>query len=342
MIWPFKRQTETRRDADYTDSVVSLIQSTATGVQSGDISKVAAFQTAANLYASCFASATVEGERSDALTPAIMACIAREMATKGDCVFVIRVTNGKIRLWTCATWDVRGMTPDPTEWQYRCDLHGPDGSRVSTIPAAGIVHCRYSIDPSRPWQGVGPIARASATGKLAAGVEQTLQQETTGASGYFLPIPDDADDVKAAIRTAMQSSKGRTTPLPTTAGGMGDRMGAPKKDYESTRYGFNPPAHLKDFRLCPDVLAAMGVPPGLATADGDGTGQRESYRRFVIASIEPMARIIETELSDKLETRITLSFGALAAADIASRTRSLKQLVEAGLTPEEARGIVRI
>ena len=68
-----------------------------------------------------------------------------------------------------------------------------------------------------------------------------------------------------------------------------------------------------------------------------GQAQREGWRRFAHGSVVPVARIVARELADKLDAPgLTLSFDALYASDVVGRTRSYKQLVEAGMNAGEA------
>ena len=73
--------------------------------------------------------------------------------------------------------------------------------------------------------------------------------------------------------------------------------------------------------------------------DTDGTGQRESFRRFLHSTIQPLARIVESELSTKLESSITLSFDRLFAGDLSGRARAFQSLVGGGMDPGKAAGL---
>ena len=84
------------------------------------------------------------------------------------------------------------------------------------------------------------------------------------------------------------------------------------------------------------VLAACGVPPALASAQSEGTSQRESWRRFGI-TMQSVARCVAEELSYKLNSPgLRLSFDRLFASDLAGRARAVSSLVKAGMSLEEA------
>ena len=55
------------------------------------------------------------------------------------------------------------------------------------------------------------------------------------------------------------------------------------------------------------VLAACGTPPSLFV-DSDGTSQREALRRWHLGTVLPLARLVEHELTEKLETDVWLKF----------------------------------
>ena len=77
------------------------------------------------------------------------------------------------------------------------------------------------------------------------------------------------------------------------------------------------------------VLAACGTPPSLFT-DADGTSQRESLRRWHLNLVLPMARLVEHELTLKLETPVELKFDSYAL-DMVSRATVVAKLAQAGV-----------
>ena len=87
------------------------------------------------------------------------------------------------------------------------------------------------------------------------------------------------------------------------------------------------------------MCAACGIPPGLFSVQSDGTAQREGYRRLLHSTVVPMARIVQAELTAKLEVDVSLSFDALFAADLSGRARAFQSLVLAGMDPGKAAGL---
>ena len=74
----------------------------------------------------------------------------------------------------------------------------------------------------------------------------------------------------------------------------------------------------------------MRLPPSMLV-DGEGTRQRESYRRFLHATIVPLARVLQDELSAKLDGEVALSFGRLFTGDLSGRARAFQSLVNGGM-----------
>ena len=84
------------------------------------------------------------------------------------------------------------------------------------------------------------------------------------------------------------------------------------------------------------MLAAAGVPPSLFVDDADGTAQREGLRRYHMGVVVPMARLLETELTEKMGASVSLKFDRYPM-DMVSRSQVFAKLVAAeGVSPELA------
>lgn len=345
MRWPWSTQTEKR--ASYSDAVVSAILSQSAGSSVGDPGAIAALETSAGLYSRAFASAQVnpsDNVRTRAITASVLASIARSLIRNGESLHLLDVTSAGLRLSPCGSWDIQGGD-DPASWYVRADLFGPSGSRTIFSPHSAFVHCRYSVDPSRPYRGIGPLQWASDTGILAANLEKRLGEEAGGSVAHLLPIPadggdDSANDPLAELKADIKAGKGSTLLVETTQAGWGEgKSAAPRADWKSSRIGADPPVTLPSLRsdAALSVLGACGVPPSLAsTVSSDGTAQRESWRRFLHGSIAPLAEIVSQELSDKLDMDVHLSFDKLMASDLSGRARSFASMTKAGMAIERA------
>ena len=340
----------------YTDAVVSALLQAAAGSVSADPSTLGALEVCAGAWSRAFASAHVEPQTavSVAVTPGALATIGRNLIRRGQSMHLIDVSDGgDVELVDVGQWDTRGGVSHST-WHVRADLHGPDVTLTRTVPYAGVVHCRYAYDQARPWIGVGPLSWALQTGRLAAALERALADEASSPVGHVLPVPagqreptdEDADaaenpDPLAGMKADIGKLRGTVALVETMAEGFGDRGGRPDSDWKPRRLGANPPATLDAIRTgaALSVYGACGVPPSLFMLPADGTGQRESWRRFLHGSVSPVAKLVEAELREKLEIPdLTLVFDELYAADVQGRARAWRSLVgkDAKMEPEQA------
>ena len=345
MRWPWQR-AEVRESQPFTDAVVSAIAEEAGGATIGNPSALGALETAAGLYARAFAAATVEPAHP-AITPSVLALIARDLIRRGESLFAIEVEAGAPVLIPAGSWDVRGPWRE-VDWWYRLDLFGPSGNVTKFVPADAVAHFRYAFDPARPWLGLSPLQWARDTGVLAANLERRLGEEAGGSTARLLPVPadggdgDEDTDPLAKLKGDISNAKGRALVVETTSAGWGDgKSAAPLADWKQQRVGPDPPEALGALRTAAGlaVLNACGVPVSLAT-DADGTSQRESWRRFVMGSVEPVARMVAAELARKLDVPgLRFGFESLWAHDLAGRAASFKAMVVAGMDVERAAGL---
>ena len=338
-----------RRDAGaYSDVLVSRLIEQATGKTIADIKASGAVELAAGVVGRAFASARVETPRQsvrDALNPATLAHIGRMLIRSGECVFAINVADGELALLPASSWDIQGGVL-PASWQYRLSIGAPDGTAETTLPYAGIVHPRYAYAPERAWVGLSPIDIAAQAGKLDAEINKALADESSMPTGAILPMPvspddDDDDDTPnptAEIEQTLGKLGGRImTAESMTLSGDGGYLDAPKEDWGIKRVGANFPMPLVTLRRDADelVLGLCGVPIEFLKG-ADGSALREAYRRMLFGTIQPLGAIVAQELSEKLETPITLAWDELRAADRASGARAYKALIEAQMDPNEA------
>ena len=336
-----KRQSQ---GGSYTDALVSLIQGQASG-GSALPGATGALESSASIVARCFAAAQVQAPRpfQQALTPALMSMVGRALIRSGEIVFAIDTQGGLFKMLPCSSYDVSGG-PNPASWRYRLTISGPDSlSTMSPVPAEGLVHIRLQSDPQRPWRGISPLSSASLAGKLSAETEAALGDEASGPRGYLLPIPvggDDpsVDELKADIRTL----GGSIATVESQAAGWARDGGAtrPNTDWKPMRLGANPPVGLVTAaeNASREVYAACGIPYSLVV-DSAANAAREGYRRLLHSTVVPIARIVEAELSEKMEADIKISFDSLFAGDLSGRARSFQNLVLGGMGLDKAAGL---
>lgn len=338
---------ETR--GSFTDQIVSGLVQAATGTGAATAAATGALEVASGLWGRSFAAATVEpaGARTRALSPACLALIARELCRRGEAVLALDVAGGEVRLAPAWHWDIEGGPLESP--RYRVTLAGPSRTATRTRPAESVVHVTYATDPARPWAGIGPLVVAAQTGRLSGVVERALADEASGPRGTLITAPEasgaqetedgETPDPYAGLKADLAKLGGGVALVESFAAGGGDRGLRPDRDWKPERLGADPPAALVELRqqVCHDVLMACGISPSLFGAEGGATGAREALRAFYRTTVLPVARLVEHELSAKLEADVRLSFDDLGAADIATAARSYKTLTEAGMADADAR-----
>lgn len=222
------------------------------------------------------------------------------------------------------------------------------------------MHPRYAVSHLQPWQGIGPLTLAGTTGRLAAELERVLRDESSGPVGSVIPLPVDAAgeqeqgeqgeadadaDPFAALKRQIANLRGRCGLVETTAAGYGHGpAAAPRDDWRPRRVGPAPPDALVTLRETVEttITAVCGLPVDLLRSGG---ADRESFRRFLHLSVQPLGALVAEECSRKLDVPgLRLDFGAIAAADVHGRSRAFRSLVgqEHKMDPERAARIVGI
>lgn len=343
MKWPWTRKVETR---SYADSVTAAFIAAAEGVDSAPLA-VAALETAAGLYARSLAAAEVSAPEpfKRALTPSLLAQVGRDLIRSGESFFLMQVRKGVLKLLPQSSVTTLGDNADPETWTYLSSEYGPSSSVQRTVRAAQMIHCRYAVDRFRPWQGIAPWIWAKDTSAAIAGLEAILSREAQAPHGSILGLPaspqvDEAGTVTPLdlLRADLGRARGKTLIMESPSQWSGNQPGTSKNGaVDVTEFGLQ--RELLDklrTSTARDILVACGVPLGLVAAEGDGTKSREAFRQFLTSSLQPVARLIAQELSQKFETDVAFSFENLFAADVAGRARAFKQLIEGGLSAEVA------
>ena len=210
-MWPF-RKPERRESLPFTDAVVAALGAQASGQGVTSAGQTAALEAATALYVGAFVGARIEPP-VPALRPAVIALIVRDLIRRGESLHEILVDRGELRLQPVGSWDVRGGWDERT-WFYRVDEFGPSGNITRFRPAAAIVHCRYAVDPARPWLGIGPLGWARLAGTMLANSEARLGEEASGGVSRVVPLPSSMtgagnQDKLAALKADFAKGRGR-------------------------------------------------------------------------------------------------------------------------------------
>ena len=344
-MWPFRKSAETRASSGgYSNLYLESQLIRAEGTQRGDPSGLAALEAAARFYRSAFASAEVEGDTTGTVTPAILGHVAGELIRRGQSLVEI----GRDRLTPCGYWYWTGQA-DPMTWSALITVDGPTDQTSRNVMFEDLLFFRYSFDARVPWIGISPLQHAIRTAELAARLEASLADEAGAAVAMIVPFPekslpegpDPEFDPLTTLTTQLANLRGGLALAETTSGGHGDRSGAPATDWIQRRLG----PQFTDAQIelrkaaAASIYEACGVPAALVDP-ASAASNREAFRQFVFASVLPLARLIEGELSEKLDSKITFSFKRLMASDVQGRARSVKSLVDAGSSLENALQLV--
>ena len=337
--WFKRSDVETRADSSYTDALVEAITRRANLRPDIAPSATAALEACVGLVGRAFAGAEVSAPDHvrEALTPSVMGLVGRSLMRQGELLMMIAIKRGRLQLLPADTTTIRGAA-DPDSWMYDLTLGGPSRTESRQhLPASGVLHFRYAVDPATPWRGIAPLTVAAIAGRLSSETMATLADEAAGTRGYLVNVPLAGDHPSLeTLRDTLRTLKGGHALV--EAGDWGNiGAGRARQTWDTTRLGAAPPQALIDqAKLATrEVYAACGINPAFFEAEGE-TGSREAYRQTLFSVVSPLGRMVAHELSMKLDAEVSLDWTELRAADIASRARAFGSLVQGGMTPVDA------
>ena len=346
MRFPWSKPEPEKRSSggDYSDIIIRLAEAQAAGT-AADVGRTAAVEAVSGALSRAFAAAMVEGPAwaAEAVSPCFLSLVGRDLVRRGQSLHVIRVgEGGRVRLAPAADWSWQDGSDDPDSWNVRATCYGPAASVTRLLPARGVVFIAWSTTAGTPFAGAGPLSLASTTARLNAQSERAIADESSGPVAQIIPVPQDGgddsdDDPLAMLKADIAAARGKAVLTETTSAAWGEgRTAAPAADWKAQRLG--PAPTEAQARIARDsferMLAACGYPPSLAI-DSDGTSQREGLRRWHLGTVVPLARILEAELSRKLEADIRLRFDTYPL-DMVSRAQVVSKLVGAGVALDTA------
>ena len=230
---------------------------------------------------------------------------------------------------------------DPNSWVYDLELPTPSGQMMRRELGAGLIHVRLNVPTGAPWRGTSPLADAGLSAAALAAIEQRLADESKARVGYLLTYPDGVSDATInGVRGDLQSMAGGVMPVESAGGGFRSGMTDARGQWSVTRFGAQIPesslaaANDSAARVC----AALGVSPKYWT--GQGVDQREAGRQLHFSLLQPLAALVSTELSAKLNRPVSLTLEGDGMVDMQQRTRATANLVQAGFTKETAAAMV--
>ena len=331
MMWPFKRAKQVSQQ-----DLLSLLSGGGLPAGFENATKTAALECAASMWANALGSA------QGPLPSDCLAWLGRELILRGQGVFLIDTSMGRLRFVPIWHVDIDGYGPFPESWTYRCMVNSPDNSSYVRVRGDGVIHLVWSSNPASPWRGCPPWDNSTAS--ILGSVEGRFSKEAKTPFGYLLPSRDrrvsPADDNAENAGYNFAELNGRLVTTSGNAVEVGGQVPNPQQRYSPIRLGMDLPQPLIQFRKDVErsVLMACQIPEALVSA-ADGTSQREAYRRFVVMAVEPVLRRLSSELEAKLEispAEAAFDVHALHGHDIAGRAKAFQVLVAAGKSPEEA------
>ena len=261
------------------------------------------------------------------LSPPMLAMIGRALLFRGEFAAAMMADG---TLVPCQSWDVLGTSPDPMEWGYRLHYAVPRGTETMIAPAEAVQHLVIGASPGAPWRGRSPLRGAMADGELALAAANAIRDE--GRLKPFAWLAKDEDsgpgfDPEQAIEVAqgirkVSANRLNVVPSPLKTGRVRPELDNGLNDARRT--------------AATQIAAAAGIPANLLDGSGDGAASRESYRRLIRATIEPLGRILAHEASLKTGNPVTVDFAALRASDTAMQARAFAALVANGVDRESA------
>lgn len=295
-----------------------------------DVAATAAVTFGVGLHMRAFALATMD--------PPIMrswerAAVARDILFRGEWIAQLALAGSSFEILRASGREISGGA-SPRSWVYRLTIPTPSTAMNQVIlPYDGVCHVRINTHPSSPWRGISPLQEMQLSTDLLRSIEDGLTEEEAIVRNTIVAHGPSGQNT-AALRSDL--SKPGLRFLEQVATGFRDsRTG--HSTFQTSRIGPEPNPNEVALRaqVSQDVLSALGIPAGLYSPR-EGSVSREAYRQWFASSVEPMLKAFTEEMSEKLERPVTMSIPELAAADIASRGRALKQLIDAGVEPEIA------
>ena len=318
----------------YRDAIVEHL----TNAANSDVTSTAtaALEAVAGIVGRAFAGSTVQGNRTEPLTPLVLNAIGRGLIRKSEVVFYIKAGKTGVRLYPVSACTIEGNYDSDT-WQYELTLPGPTReATVKNVSYQNVIHLRTNVEAGSIWSGNPPTSSASLSSRLLTALETALGDESAGPSGSILPVPGASVD---ELKTSLKNSRGNIELVENTSG-YNSGGAAPRNDLSVNRFGFNAPQSQVEARMQAEesIINACGASAALFRSR-DATSAQQAYRMLSYSLIEPLAKIVSYELSEKLDSKITFSFPALERSDISNKAGAFQRLASQGMDLERALAI---
>ena len=330
-------------DRNYTDAVVEAILQNSSNLKA-DPKRTSAIVSAATLLGRTLSMADIEPNFFEkTLNSKILYQIGFDFNMEGESVYYIDEQAEGTKLHRCASWDVYTQgtnmiaNSDEANWFYRLIIATPKGTKtIVKAPSEKVLHFRINVDKNQPHRGRPFWVVAKDTAEAYANIEEQIKEEYGSSFGHVLPAPltGIGDKNTKRITSDLKDAKGATLLVQSMAQGWGEGRNAGQSDWQSRRFGADPPQATATLReqLINSMLACAGVPPGLyGQAKIGGSGSQELYRQFLHGTLEPVAELITWECQSKLNPKFKIGFNRLMASDVSARARALGAMIQSGV-----------
>ena len=282
------------------------------------------------------------------MTPGFLAQVGRDLIRNGDSMHVIRIDRaGMVQLIPASSWHWEG-NHDPDSWTVRVTAYGPSTSTTWNLPASGVVFVRWGGTPGQPYVGTGPLTWAHTTARLQSETERSLADEAQGpARSIARRFRKTGATMTATIRSpsfqgvTSAPHVGKALLVVNDLRLVGAKEGPPTPQRDCSRRHAWGRIRLRQCRDIAQQAFEKRVVERAARShfqlftDADGTSQRE---RIVVAvpdrthlgTVLPLARLLEHELTAKLETPVELKFDSYALGHGGCRATVVAKLAHSG------------
>jgi phage portal protein BeeE len=217
---------------------------------------------------------------------------------------------------------------------YRISIPEAGGGTTMTVLAGEVLHFKIGSDPAAPWFGVSPLRRSRLTASMLHNVETALEEvyENAPLGSQVVPFPESAATDNENMARSFRGQRGRVllreSVTVTAAGGP-----TPHTDWSPSSLSPDLQKAMTKETLDASrdgILAAFGVLPGLFNAATTGPMVRESQRHLAQWTLQPIAKLIADECTDKLGTEVTIDTQRpLHAFDAGGRARAMLAVAQA-------------
>jgi hypothetical protein len=290
-------------------------------------------QACVGLWESALATADVEG--APQLTRPTMALLGRSLALRGEFVGLLR--DGQVI--PASDWDLSTRNGRPRA--YRLSIPEAGGGRSETALAAEVFHVAIGAEPSAPWSGVAPLRRARLSAELLEAIETALAEAWREApvGSQVVPFPESPDTDMEALARDFRGRRGRVLIRESVnvaaAGGAAPNTDWKPQDVTPDMSGMAPVQTLEAARGA--VCLAFGVLPAMLHPSVMGPAIREVQRHLAQWTLEPVAKLVAAEASDKLGLPVRVDVvRPLQAYDAGGKARALSTIIEATARAKEA------